>query len=125
MVGTDVDDRRLEAAQSLAEAERLGNVTLTRDDLFDSHVEIGADDLVHARFQIAPLGRAEEQITAYRRRLKPGGLLVLKDPNSASWHCNPPARAAERLIALILDAFRKTGGSSSWQGSGLSPPARS
>jgi len=110
VVGTDIDGKLLEAARSFAEAEGLSNVRLTHDDLFDSQLEAGAYDLVHARFQIAPLGRAEEQITAYRRLLKPGGVLVLEDPDSASWHYNPPAAAAERLIALILDAFRRAGG---------------
>jgi SAM-dependent methyltransferase len=110
VVGTDIDGRLLEAGQSFADAEALGNVRLARDDLFDSQLEPGAYDLVHARFQIAPLGRADEQVAAYRRLLKPDGVLVLEEPDSASWHYNPPAPAAERLIALILEAFQRGGG---------------
>lgn len=110
VVGTDMEGKLLQAAQSFTEAEGLGNVKLIHDDLFDSQLEAGTYDLVHARFQIAPLGRAEEQITAYRRLLKSGGWLVLEDPDSASWHYNPPAPASQQLIALILEAFRKAGG---------------
>ena len=35
---------------------------------------------------------------------------MLEDPDAASWHFNPPAPAAERLIGLILDTFRAGGG---------------
>jgi hypothetical protein len=31
--------------------------------------------------------------------------VVLEDPDTGSWHFNPPAAAAERLIELILEAF--------------------
>jgi hypothetical protein len=34
---------------------------------------------------------------------------VLEDPDPASWHFNPPAEAAEGLIALILHAFDTAG----------------
>jgi hypothetical protein len=35
---------------------------------------------------------------------------VLEDPDAASWHFNPPGRALERLIVLIQEAFRLSGG---------------
>jgi SAM-dependent methyltransferase len=110
VVGTDIDDRLLEAAKQFVAAERLGNVQLIRDDLFASQLADHSFDLVHARFQIAPLGRADQQVAAYRRLASPGGRIVIEDPDSASWHFNPPAPALERLIALIRDAFAKGGG---------------
>jgi SAM-dependent methyltransferase len=110
VIGTDIEDRLLDAARSLAADEHLSKVSVIRDDLFKSQLPAGEFDLVHARFQIAPLGRAQEQIAAYRRLLKPGGWLVVEDPDSGSWHFNPPAPAAERLIALIVDSFRRAGG---------------
>jgi SAM-dependent methyltransferase len=110
VVGTDIDDRLLEAAKQFVAAERLGNVQLIRDDLFASQLADHSFDLVHARFQIAPLGRAGQQVATYRRLASPGGRIVIEDPDSASWHFNPPAPALERLIALIRDAFAKGGG---------------
>jgi hypothetical protein len=35
---------------------------------------------------------------------------VLEDPDAGSWHFNPPAPALERLIELIVEAFRLSGG---------------
>jgi SAM-dependent methyltransferase len=108
--GTDVDDTLLEAAQALTVTGQLDNVELVRDDLFDSRLDAGSFDLVHARFQLAPIGRVEEQLAAYRRLLRPGGTLVLEDPDTSSWHLEPDGPATIRLIGLILDAFRAAGG---------------
>lgn len=79
-VGTDVDEGMLRSAASLVDGDGLGNVELVRDDLFDSGLPAQSFDLVHARFQLAPLGRAAEQMAAYRRLVRPGGILSLRTP---------------------------------------------
>lgn len=110
VVGTDVSAPLLDAARAFVAEERLANVEVVHDDLFESQLSPGSFDLVHARFQLAPLGRADEQLAAYTAWLRPGGWLVLEDPDSSSWHFNPPAPAAERLIELILEGFLAAGG---------------
>jgi SAM-dependent methyltransferase len=81
IVGTDVDERLLNAARSFLEEEGIANVELVVDDLFDSRLEPQSFDLVHARYEIAPLGRGREQVASHRRLVKPGGSLVLEE-----WH---------------------------------------
>jgi SAM-dependent methyltransferase len=110
VTGTDVDERMLAGAQDFVEREQLRNVALVRDDLFNSQLPPRTFDLVHSRFQIAPLGRAEEQLAAYIRLLKPGGLLVIEDPDLASWRINPSGPAVQTLIALIERGFESVGG---------------
>jgi ubiquinone/menaquinone biosynthesis C-methylase UbiE len=110
IVGTDIDEKLLEAAGAFVQEQQLKQVKLEKDDLFSSRLAPASFDLTHARFQLAPLGRADEQLTTYLRLTKPGGLVVLEDPDAGSWHFNPPAPAAERLIALILEAFKTAGG---------------
>jgi hypothetical protein len=85
-------------------------VELVVDDLFDSKLEPHSFDLVHARYQIAPLGRGREQVASHRRLVKPGGSLVLEEWDLASWHFNPAAPAAERLIRLLSEIFAGLGG---------------
>jgi SAM-dependent methyltransferase len=110
VVGTDVDDAMLAEAKQFVVGERLANVVLTKDDLFATSLEPESFDLVHARYEITPLGRGAEQLATYLRLVRPGGTVVLEDPDVASWHFNPPASALEKLIALIVEAFRRTGG---------------
>ncbi len=110
VVGTDIDERLLNAARSFLEAEGISNVELVVDDLFETKLEPKSFDLVHARYQIAPLGRGPEQVASYRRLVRPGGLLVLEEWDLGSWHFNPPAPAGERLIRLLSEIFAALGG---------------
>jgi SAM-dependent methyltransferase len=110
VVGTDIDDRMLEAARTLIREEAVPNVAVVRDDLFASKLEKRSFDLVHARFQIAPLGRAEEQVRAFLELVRPGGWLVLEDPDMASWHVSPQSNEVDRLVSLIGQGFKVAGG---------------
>jgi SAM-dependent methyltransferase len=109
VVGTDVDPKMLAGARE-AMADAPGTVELLEDDLFASRLPAASFDLVHARFQIAPLGRAAEQIAAFRRWLKPGGWLVLEDPDMASCRINPDGVGFHELVHLIERAFLAAGG---------------
>jgi SAM-dependent methyltransferase len=110
VVGGDVDESLLAAARSFVDAEGIANVELAVDDLFDSKLAHQSFDLVHARYVIAPLGRGPEQVAAHQRLLKPDGWLVLEEWDLGSWHFNPTAPAAERLIELLAEIFAALGG---------------
>jgi SAM-dependent methyltransferase len=110
VTGTDIDEAMLGSADRFVSSEGLRNVGLAKDDLFASELEPDSFDLVHARYEICPLGRAPEQMQTYLRLARPGGTIVLEDPDPGSWHFNPSAPALERLIALIVEAFRVSGG---------------
>ena len=110
VVGADIDESLLAAARSFLAAEGISNVELVVDDLFNSRLEPHSFDLVHARYLIAPLGRGAEQVAAHQGLLRPGGTLVLEEWDLGSWHFNPPAPAAERLIRLLSDIFAGLGG---------------
>jgi SAM-dependent methyltransferase len=110
VVGTDIDQGLLDAARSFLDAEEISNVELVVDDLFESKLEPRSFDLVHARYQIAPLGRGPEQVASYQRLLKPRGWLALEEWDVGSWHFNPPAPAADRLVRLTCEVFDALGG---------------
>jgi SAM-dependent methyltransferase len=110
VVGSDIDESLLNAARSFLQETEIANVELVLDDVFASKLEPQSFDLVHARYLIAPLGRGREQVAAHRRLVKPGGSLMLEEWDVASWHFNPPAPAAERLIRLIAEVFAGLGG---------------
>ena len=60
--------------------------------------------------------------------VKPGGWLVLEEWDSGSWHFNPPAPAAERLIRFLHEIFAAWGGEAGREvpallrGSGMADP---
>ena len=110
VIGTDIDASLLDAARHFCGEERLGRVTLLRDDLFASDLEPASFDLVHARFQIAPLGRSDEIVDTMLRLVRPGGLLILEDPVADSWRFQPPAPATDELVQHIIEAFTRAGG---------------
>jgi SAM-dependent methyltransferase len=110
IVGTDVDESLLRAARSFLDEAGVSNVELVVDDLFASKLEPQSFDLIHARYLIAPLGRGPEQVASHRALLRPGGSLVLEEWDLGSWHFNPAAPAAERLIGLLADIFAGLGG---------------
>jgi SAM-dependent methyltransferase len=110
VVGTDIDQDLLDAAGSFLKTEGIRNVELLVDDLFESKLEQRSFDLVHARYVIAPLGRGPEQAARYRELVRPGGSLVLEEWDLGSWHFNPPAPAAERLIEQLSEIFASVGG---------------
>jgi len=109
-IGTDVQADLLDAAAEFARDEGLANTQLVSDDLFNSVLPAQGFDLVHARFELAPIGRAAEQFAAYRRLCKPGGWLIVEDPVSSSWEFYPSAPAAQRLVRMIVKAFADGGG---------------
>lgn len=110
VIGTDIDEKMLSAADTFVTSEGLGNVELVEDDLFSSGLEPASFDLVHARFQLSPLGRRQEQMATYLRLVRPGGVIALEDVDAGSWHFLPPAPALEeRLLPLLLQAFEGGG----------------
>ena len=110
VVGADIDESLLDAARAFLETEGISNVELVVDDVFDSELEAQSFDLVHARYLIAPLGRGSEQVASHQRLVRPGGSVVLEEWDLGSWHFNPPAPAAERLIRLLSEIFAGLGG---------------
>jgi ubiquinone/menaquinone biosynthesis C-methylase UbiE len=80
VVGTDIDEAMLAAAARFVADEGLGNVTLTDDDLFVTRLQSASFDLVHARFELTPLGRARKQMRTYLGLLRPRARSSWKNP---------------------------------------------
>lgn len=108
VTGTDLEPAMLASARTLLGEDHPAR--LLEDDLFDSGLPEASFDLVHARFQLSPLGRFDDQLDAYLRLVRPGGLLVLEDPDTSSWGVHPTGVATRELVDLVLRAFRAAGG---------------
>ena len=110
VVGVDRDRILLEHAEAWARRERLANVALRHGDAYATGLPDGTFDLVHARFMFAPLGRADALLAEMHRLVRPGGIVVIQEPDSAAWRCSPPSREFATLVAAIVRVFADGGG---------------
>jgi SAM-dependent methyltransferase len=104
--GTEVTEATADQARLTVRSEGLSNVTVVVDDVLDSWLPARSFDLVHARLMLSSVGSPDQQLATYARLLKPGGLLVLEEPESGSWRFNPEAPANQRLVDLAVEVGR-------------------
>jgi ubiquinone/menaquinone biosynthesis C-methylase UbiE len=110
VLGVDNDPAQLEAASDYVAEAGLTNVALVAGDAYSTALPHGTFDLVHARFVMAPVGRGEELLREMTALAQPGGIVVIQEPDAASWGCFPSAPGWERLKRAIQVAFAAGGG---------------
>jgi len=110
VIGIDSDRVLLEHAEVWARRERLTRVALRHGDAYATGLPDGAFDLVHARFMFAPLGRADALLAEMHRLARPGGIVVIQEPDASAWQCYPPSREFSALVDAIVRVFAQGGG---------------
>lgn len=104
----DNDSLLVRRMQPLARA--LSSVRLLEGDAWATGWRAGSFDAVHARFLAAPGGRLDALVAEMRRLLKPGGVLMLQEPDADSWQLPSAGPAWPRLRELIRAGFERRGG---------------
>lgn len=110
VLGIDADDSFVKAAERFVADNELSNVRVRHADIFADDLPGEMFDLVHLRFMFAPLGRDDQLLGRALALLRPGGVLVVEEPDASSWNTTPPHPAFDELKQLILEAFRRGGG---------------
>jgi len=100
---------QLAAARAYVESETLGNLEFRQGDLFSIDLPGGSFDLVHARFVLAPIGRAGEVLDRMMQLVNAGGLIVLEEPDPVTWDCVPPVPAWDELKEAVFRTFQSSG----------------
>ncbi len=108
VVGTDIDEKKLELASQEAEEQQLNNVEFRLTDITES--EPGkAFDLVHARFVLTHLANPAQALARMRGALRPGGVIVVEDIDFRGYFCHPESMALWRYVELYTETVRRKG----------------
>ena len=110
VVGIDIKPEQLEAAHAFVQEAQLTNVKILERDVYATGLPRGSFDLVHVRFVFAPSGRDEALLREMLALTRPGGVIVIQEPDASAWSCFPPNPAWDRLKGAILVAFAQCGG---------------
>jgi hypothetical protein len=76
----------------------------------DGTLPAGTFDVVHARFQLSMLGRPAEQLETYKALVRPGGVLVIEEPDTRTLVHEPYAPATAHLVGRAAQALKASGG---------------
>lgn len=109
VVGTDIDDTKLQLARQDAEAQKLSNVEFQLTDISETRGE-PEFDLVYARFLLTHLSDPKDALTKMQQLLKLGGLVVVEDIDFTGYFCYPDFPAFRRFVELYTEAVRRKGG---------------
>jgi 2-polyprenyl-3-methyl-5-hydroxy-6-metoxy-1,4-benzoquinol methylase len=93
VVATDINTRFLEALD-------FGNLEVRVHNILEDELEQEAFDLVHTRAVLLHLSQRQTALERMMAALKPGGVLVVEEPDLGSWVADP--RAGDAACNLFL-----------------------
>jgi len=108
VVGTEIDEKKLEIASREAKEQQLNNVEFRLSDI--SKNEPGGEfDLVHARFVLTHLTDPAQALAKMRESLRPGGIIVVEDIDFRGYFCYPESAALRRYVELYTQTVLRRG----------------
>lgn len=110
VVGLDSDADKLAVARSWAQANGLSNVEFVEGDAYHTGLPRESFDLVHVRFLLTTVGRADELVSEALALTRPGGVMAFQEADAVTLTCYPPHPAWDRLKDAIIAVLERTGG---------------
>jgi SAM-dependent methyltransferase len=108
VVGLDREPRMIESGRELAAQQDLA-VEFIEADATATGLDDRSFDLVHARTLLLNVQNPQQIVAEMVRITRPGGVVVVQEPDAGAWSCDPPHPAFDILRAAILRAYRRTG----------------
>lgn len=108
VVGTDIDETKLELARDDARAQGLTNIRFRQADVVPDDEE-ASFDLVYGRFVLSHLPDPADALKRLGRALKPGGVIVVEDLDIHGHFSYPDCPALWRYVDLYSQAARRRG----------------
>ena len=108
VLGTDIDQTKLDLAASEAVAHNLTNIAFQPGNIAES-APAGSFDFVHTRFVLTHLTNPSQALTHIRAALRRGGTVVLEDIDFSGYFCYPDCAALGRYVQLYTETTRRRG----------------
>jgi SAM-dependent methyltransferase len=107
----DRSRRFLDALSHAARTHGLSQIETVEGDLDDVDLGASVADGVWCRWVAAFVARPRDLITRIHRALKPGATFVSHEYfDYGTWRLAPPCAELDEFVALVIDAWRTTGG---------------
>lgn len=110
VVGVDAAADVVERANGLAESERVDNVEFRVGDAYALEFADASFDVVHAHQVLQHLARPVDALHEFRRVLKPGGLLAVRDVDYGGVIWSPASAGLDRWLELYHQVAVGNGG---------------
>jgi SAM-dependent methyltransferase len=108
VVGTDIDQKKIEIATNEAREQQLTNVEFRFADITQTEPE-NEFDLIHARFVLTHLVNPAGALAKMHRGLRPGGIIVIEDIDFRGYLCYPDDAALWRYVELYTETVQRRG----------------
>lgn len=108
VLGVDLDETKLDMARRESEQQRLSNVAFEVRDV--TGWEPGElFDVAYARFLLTHLPNPGDLISALRRHIRPGGVIIVEDVDFRGHFAEPDCPALLRYVALYTESVQNRG----------------
>lgn len=110
VIGVDASAEVVAQANGLAQSEGLTNVRFETGDAYGLEFPDDSFDVVHAHQVLQHLGRPIDALKEWRRVLKPGGLLAVRDVDYGGVLVEPASAGLTRWLQLYHSVATWNGG---------------
>lgn len=110
VIGVDAAPDVVARAAGLAASEAVANAEFRVGDAYALEFDDASFDIVHAHQVLQHLAQPVDALREFRRVLKPGGLLAVRDVDYGGVIWNPPSAGLTRWLELYHDVHAWNGG---------------
>jgi ubiquinone/menaquinone biosynthesis C-methylase UbiE len=110
VIGVDSAATVLDVARERATENRLVNISFEQANVYRLGFSEGSFDVVYAHQLLQHLGKPVEALQEFRRVLKPGGVVAVRDADYGTMTHFPHEAGIDRFFAIYSQVARANGG---------------
>ncbi len=109
VTGVDMDAVKIDLALTATVERGVSNANFFATNV-NSWDEPDSYDVVYARFLLQHLAQPVELLRRMWAAVRPGGVVIVEDPDFDGWCCHPPNQGFEFFVRTYAEVIRRRGG---------------